>query len=309
MFTLTKEQMIKYTAQNPYERFPDGRPKVPDSILEKVKGLSAEEVGLSRSGFTNQFSPVSEGWTLNRPGQTLVGRAFTLKLAPSRPDVAEVDAADRQAKGLGRMNHQTALDMLQPGDVFVVEAFGNDFGGGIVGDNLAYYVWRTTGAGFVIDGAIRDYQGIGTFDTPSYFKAAVPPAIRNVMVAGINVPVRIGNVTVMPGDVVFGDREGIYFIPPHLVKEIVDAADITHIHDEWTRMKFDERKYRSTEIYGSPRDPALIKEYEDFLRQKLGPERYAEYQKSRSQAGAAGRGATGRGAAGRGAPGRGGPPQ
>jgi hypothetical protein len=94
-----------------------------------------------------------------------------------------------------------------------------------------------------------------------------------------------------------------------LVKEIVDAADITHIHDEWTRMKFDERKYRSTEMYGSPRDPALIKEYEDFLRQKLGPERYAEYQKSRSQAGAAGRGATGRGAAGRGAPGRGGPPQ
>jgi len=280
MFTLTKEQMIKYTAKSPYERFPDGRPKVPDSILEKVKGLSAEEVGLSRSGFTNQFT---SGWTLNRPGKKLVGRAFTLKLTPSRPDIAEVDETERKAKGLGRLSHQTALDMLQPGDVFVVEAFGDDFAGGIVGDNLAYYVWRTTGAGFVIDGAVRDLEGIATFDMAAYFKAAVPPAIRNVMVAGINVPVRIGNTTVLPGDVVLGDREGVYFIPPHLVKEIVDAAEITHLHDEWTRMKFDERKYKSSEIYGSPRDPALIKEYNDFLRKRMGEQAYEEYRKRRGQ--------------------------
>jgi regulator of RNase E activity RraA len=299
MFTLTTEQMKKYTAKNPYERFPDGRPKVPDAILEKVRGLSAEEVSVSRSGFPNQFSPVSQGWILNRPGKTLVGRAFTLKLAPSRPDIAEVDEADQKAKGLGRLSHQYALDMLQPGDVFVVEAGGSDFGGGIVGDNLAYYIWRTTDAGFVIDGAIRDLQGIATYDMPAYFKAAVPPAINNLMVAGINVPVRIGNVTVLPGDVVLGDREGVYFIPPHLVQEIVDVAEITHLHDEWTKMKFDERKYKSSEIYGSPRDPALIKEYNDFLKQKLGPERYAEYQKRRSQ------GPPG----GRGGPARSGPPQ
>ena len=117
----------------------------------------------------------------------------------------------------------------------------------------------------------------------AYFKAAVPPAIRNVMVAGINVPVRIGNTTVLPGDVVLGDREGVYFIPPHLVKEIVDAAEITHLHDEWTRMKFDERKYKSSEIYGSPRDPALIKEYNDFLRKRMGEQAYEEYRKRRGQ--------------------------
>ena len=93
------------------------------------------------------------------------------------------------------------------------------------------------------------------------------------MVTGINVPVRIGNTTVMPGDVVLGDREGVYFIPPHLVKDVVDEADITHIHDEWTRKKFDEGKYKSSDIYSSPRDPALIKEYEDYLKQKLGAAR------------------------------------
>ena len=90
---------------------------------------------------------------------------------------------------------------------------------------------------------------------------------------------RIGKATVLPGDVVFGDREGVYFIPPHLVQEIVDQAEITHIHDEWTKKKFDEGKYKSTDIYGSPRDPALIKEYEEYLKQRLGPAGYEAYKK------------------------------
>jgi hypothetical protein len=85
----------------------------------------------------------------------------------------------------------------------------------------------------------------------------------------------------MPGDVIFGDREGVYFIPPHLVNSIVDTADITHIHDEWTRKKFDEGKYKSSEIYSRPSDPALIKEYEAYLKQKLGEKGYEEYLKRR----------------------------
>ncbi len=266
--SLTRDQMIQYSAQNPYERFPDGRPKVPDAILEKVKGLSAEEVlRLAGRGYRNQFE---SGWQILHPGKKLVGRAVTLQLMPARPDVADVDEAARKAKGLGRLTHQSALDMLQPGDVFVVEAGGRADYGGIVGDNLAYYIWKTTGAGFVIDGAIRDLEGIAAFDMAGYFRAAVPPAIHDLMVTGINVPVRIGGVTVMPGDVVLGDREGVYFIPPHMVKDIVDTADMTHIHDEWTRKKFDEGKYKSSEIYSSPTDPALKQEYQDYLNKRLG---------------------------------------
>jgi len=84
----------------------------------------------------------------------------------------------------------------------------------------------------------------------------------------------------MPGDVVFGDREGVYFIPPGMVKEVVDEADVTHIHDDWTKMKFAQGKgYVSTDIYSRPHDPALIKEYEDYLKQKLGAQAYEEYQK------------------------------
>ena len=280
VFTWTPEQMVKYTAQNPFERFPDGRPKVPDAVLEKVKGLSAEEVlGIAGRGYPNQFV---DGLQVLHPGKKLVGRAVTLQLMPIRADIAEAQAAEWKAKGGARLSHQAVIDMLGPGDVLVVDVGGNIEAGGIIGDNLAYYIWKTTGAGFVIDGAIRDLEGISAFDLAGYYRGATPPAIRNVMVTGINVPVRIGNTTVLPGDVVLGDREGVYFIPPHLVKDVVDAADITHIHDEWTRMKFDEGKYTSSEIYGSPRDPALIKEYEDFLKRKLGAERYEAYLKRKS---------------------------
>ncbi len=140
----------------------------------------------------------------------------------------------------------------------------------IVGDNLFYYILKTTKAGgLVVDGSIRDLEGIRTMDMPAYFRHSHPSAIANVMLTGINIPVRIGNVTVMPGDLVMGDAEGVYFIPPHLVTAVLDQADITHIHDEWTRKKFDEGKYKSSEIYGSPRDPALRKEYEEYLKKRL----------------------------------------
>jgi 4-hydroxy-4-methyl-2-oxoglutarate aldolase len=281
IFTLGREQMLKYTAQNPYGRFPDGRPKVPDAVLEKLNAMSAEEVlGIVRRGYPNQYA---DGFKILSPGKPLIGRAMTLQLMPSRPDVSEVDQKEWSARREGRLSHQTAIDMLQKGDVFVVDAFGNLNAGGIVGDNLAYYVWKTTGAGFVIDGAIRDLQGIAAFGMGGYYRDAVPPAINNVMVTGINVPVRIGRATVLPGDVVFGDREGVYFIPPQLVKEIVDQAEITHIHDEWTKKKFDEGKYKSTDIYSTPKDPALLKEYEEYLKQKLGAAAYEEYVRRRRQ--------------------------
>jgi 4-hydroxy-4-methyl-2-oxoglutarate aldolase len=277
VFSLSREQLIQYTAQNPYERFPDGRPKVPDSVLEKVKGLSAEEVlSIASRGYPNQYV---DGLQILHPGKKLVGRAVTLQLMPIRADIDDVQKAEWRAKGGKTLSHQTAIDMLQKGDVFVVDAFGSVAVGGIIGDNLAYYIWKTTGAGFVIDGAIRDLEGITPFDMGGYFRAATPPWIHNVMVTGINIPVRIGNTTVMPGDVVMGDREGVYFIPPHLAQEIVDEAEITHLHDEWTKQKFDEGKYKSSEIYGSPSDPALLKEYEDFLKLKLGAKGYENYLK------------------------------
>src|SRR5205814_4243735 len=255
IFMLSKEQMIEYTSQNPFDRFPDGRPKVPDGLIERAKGLSAEEVWaiLPNKGFRNQYA---DGFQILHPTKRLVGRAFTVQFMPLRPDLDSVIQTKAQAAGLGRMYNQTAIDMLQPGDVLVVDLFGQGEGGTIVGDNLFYYIMKATkGAGLVVDGAVRDLDGISAMAMPAYFRRTHPSYLTNVIITGINVPVRIGKATVMPGDLVVGDSEGVYFIPPALVQEVVDNADVIHIHDEWTRMKFDEGKYKSTEIYGTPKDP------------------------------------------------------
>lgn len=281
VYQLSREQLIRYTAQNPYERFPDGRPKVPDTVLSQLRDMSSEEfLGAGARGSVH----FAGGFQLLSPGKRLIGRAVTLQLMPVRAEVADVEDAAWKEKGNAvRLSHQTAIDMLQSGDVLVVDAGGDVDAGGIVGDNLAYYIWKKTGAGFVIDGAMRDLEGVAPFGMAGYFRASVPPAIHGMMVTGINVPVRIGKVTVLPGDVVFGDREGVNFIPPHQVQGFIDTARITHIHDEWTKRKFDEGKYKSSDIYGRPHDPALIQEYEEYLKQQLGAEAYGRYKQRQAQ--------------------------
>lgn len=269
VFTFTHDQMLQYTAKNPFERFEDGRPKVPDALLEKCKDLSSEEVWAVLPGakYPNQY----EGnWRILHPAKKLVGRAVTAQFMPMRPDVMEVSEAQAKAKGGRGGANQRVLDTLQPGDVLVVDLFGKIENGTIVGDNLATYIYGATKTGFVVDGAVRDLEGIFPIDMAVYFRGVHPTPIGNVMLTGVNIPVRIGNATVMPGDVVFGDREGVYFIPPHLVKNVLDRADETHVHDEWTKMKFHTGKYKSSEIYPSPSDPALKKEYEEYKKKKLG---------------------------------------
>jgi len=263
IFTLTREQLIQLTAQNPFGRFPDGRPKVPDGLIARARGMSMEEIFavLPSQGFHNQYA---DGFHVLYPAKKMVGRAFTVQFMPARPDLAAVINAR------GRVYNQTAIDMLQPGDVLVADLFGKVNDGTIVGDNLFYYMAKTAKcAGLVVDGAIRDLDGISEIDMPAYFRNAHPSYLTNVSITGINVPIRIGNATVMPGDLVVGDSEGVYFIPPQLVQQTVDDADIVHVHDEWTRRKFDEGKYKSSDIYGSPTDPALKKEYDEYLKKRL----------------------------------------
>jgi 4-hydroxy-4-methyl-2-oxoglutarate aldolase len=269
LITFSKQQLIDYTAQNPFDRLPDGRPKVPDDLIERARDLSSEEVWavLQDKGYNNQYA---DGFQVLHLGKTMVGRAFTVQFLPVRKDVDNVaQAKAKQALGK-RLFNQTAIDMLQPGDVLVVDLFGKKVGGTIVGDNLFFYVNQAThGGGLVVDGSVRDLNGISEIDMPAYFRAVDPTPIGNVMLTGINVPIRIGNVTVMPGDLVVGDREGVYFVPPQFVQEVLDKADETHIHDEWTKKKFAEGKYKSAEIYGSPTDPKLKQEYEEYLKKRL----------------------------------------
>jgi len=268
IFTFSREQMIKYTEKNPYDRLPDGRPKVPDELLERLKELTSEEVwaALPKPDYANQFE---DGWQILHPGKKLVGRAVTAQFMPYRADVAQVAEAEGKARFGGRSPNQRVIDQLQAGDVIVVDLFGKIEDGTFVGDNLATYIQTVTGTGIVVDGGIRDLEGIFPLGMPVYYRGAHPTAIRNVMLTGYNIPIRIGKATVMPGDVVFADREGVWFIPPHLVEKVLEYAERTRIHDEWTQQKLRTGKYKSSEIYSTPTDPELKKEYEEYLKKRL----------------------------------------
>jgi 4-hydroxy-4-methyl-2-oxoglutarate aldolase len=269
LFTFSKQELIDYTASNPFERFPDGRPKVPDKLIERARGVSSEEIWsvLPGEGFPNQFA---DGFHLTHADKKLVGRVFTLQFMPVRPDVNDALNSKAAQHGISRLYNQTAIDMLQPGDVLVVDLFNKKVHGTIVGDNLYYYVSKVThNGGIIVDGALRDLDGISEIPMPAYYRSSDPSGIGEVMLSGINVPIHIGGVTVMPGDLAVGDREGVYFIPPQLVKKVLDHADEVHIHDEWTKKMFDTGKYKSSDIYGSPKDPQLKKEYADYLKKHL----------------------------------------
>jgi len=279
--TFSKQDLIDYTAQNPFDRLPDGRPKVPDDLLERARDLSSEDIWatLQQKGYNNQYA---DGFLVTHPGKTLVGRAFTVQFMPLRADVDDIAQAKAKVRGIERLMNQTAIDMLQPGDVLVVDLFGKKVNGTMVGDNLFYYIMVAThGGGLIVDGSVRDLNGISEIDMPAYFRGVDPTPIGNVMLTGINVPVRIGGTTVMPGDLVVGDREGVYFIPPQFAKEVLDRADEIHIHDEWTKKKFAEGKFKSSEIYGSPKDPKLQKEYEEYLNRRLEEIRKERAEKER----------------------------
>jgi len=269
IFRLTREQMIKYTAQSPFDRFADGRPKVDDSLLERVKGLSLEEAWgiLLSKGYKHQYA----GWDFQvlHPGKKLVGRAVTAQYLPMRPDLAEVVAADAKAEGRPKGENQKVIDLLQANDVPVIDLMGATAGHNFGGSNLHAAIYGITHTGAVVDGTIRDIEGIAGLPTQVYFRKAHPAAVTEVTVVGINIPIKVGEAVVLPGDVVLGDSEGVIFIPPHLVKEIVDAADLVHIHDDWTIEKFLTGKYKASDLYGGPGlTPELRKEYDSYVKKR-----------------------------------------
>ena len=169
MITFSNQDLLDYTSQNPFGRLPDGRPKVPDDLIERARGLSAEEIwaGLEDKKFRNQYA---DGFQVLHPGKTMAGRAFTVEFMPERSDLDSVAVAKAKARGIPRLTNQTAIDMLQPGDVLVVDLFGKKVDGTIVGDNLFYYVMKAIhGGGLVVDGSVRDLDGISEIDMPAYF--------------------------------------------------------------------------------------------------------------------------------------------
>ena len=245
-----REDLIELTHLNPFERFDDARPKVPDDLLERMKLVTTEEAWgvLRRHGYHRQF----EGnWKETHPNTIMVGRAVTAQFLPHRPDYH--DAIQQAGLREGRANiggqNSWVIETLQLHDVMVVDIFGKVKDGTVVGDNLGTAVRSRTRAGAVIDGGIRDFQGLVQLtDVNFYVRGVDPTAIADVTLAGLNIPIRIGGITVLPGDIILGTPTGIIVIPPHLVQEVVEESEAIRVRDEFGKLRLAEGTYISGEI-------------------------------------------------------------
>ena len=249
---ISKEQLIALTPAWKGERFADGRPKVPDNILKRMRSVSVEEAWavMKNAGYAYQ---VAEGWMQINPDSVLTGRAVTATFMPARPDVW--GAIDTAGKKMGKRGQNTwAVDLLIKGDVYVADQFGAHRNGPTIGDNVGNAIYAKTGNGIVYDGALRDVEGlkeIGGFTSyytsydPSYHN---PPGDLNTMIVGINQPTRIRIVTVMPGDIVLGKMGVVTFIPPHLAEKVVKTSEIVRLRDMFGHQRLREGIYTAGQI-------------------------------------------------------------
>ena len=263
----TPEQRIQFSPDWKGERFADGRPKVPDETLARLKDVTAEEAWgvLRKENFHNQF----EGnWTVVNPGPRLVGRVVTAVFMPYRPDFDNVVRANGKAEGRIGAENSWVIDILQPGDVLVVDLFGKVQDGTMIGDNLGTAIWTKSHNGLIVNGAVRDVSGIREIEGFQVFTKGVDPsALQNVMLTGVNTVIRIGNATVMPGDVAVSDPEGVTFIPAQLAAKVADETEMTHLVDEWGHAQLRAGKYTPGQIDGKWTAP-MADEFNAWLASK-----------------------------------------
>ncbi len=263
----SKEQRIEFTPDWHGERFSDGRPNLTESVLIRLKDVTADEAWdvLQNAGYRNQFEG---GWKVINPGQRLVGRVVTAVFMPLRPDVDSVIRANGKKENRIGDENSWIIDILKPGDVLVVDLFGKVRYGTIIGDNLATAIYSKSHNGLIVNGAVRDVTGIQQIaGFQVYTRGIDPSALENVMLTGINVPIRIGDVTVMPGDIAIGDPEGVTFVPPQLAEKLADETEMDHLIDEWGHAMLREGRYTPGQI-DAKWTPKMVEEFNSWLEKK-----------------------------------------
>jgi 4-hydroxy-4-methyl-2-oxoglutarate aldolase len=232
------------------ERFADGRPKVSDAILERLKKISLEEAWgeLRNKGFQNQF----EGnWTIIHPEETMTGRVVTAQYIPLRPDL------EKQVKAQGKIENRAQqggtnswpIDILTTGDVYVADGFGKIADGTLIGDNLGNSIYAKSQRGVIFYGSVRDQEGLDEIKGfNGWIKGEDPSFIQQMMLTSINAPIRVGHATVLPGDVVLAKKYGVIFIPAYLVEDLVLTSEFTELRDEFGHQRLREKKYLAGQI-------------------------------------------------------------
>ena len=246
--TISKEQLIFYTSEWKGERFEDGRPKIPDDLLERAKHIGIEEAWtvLRNEGYNNQF----EGnWKLVNDDVPVIGRAVTAMFMPSRPDI------EKNIKAQGAK------------DVYVADGFGKIKGGTLIGDNLGNSIFNKSGNGVIFDGSARDLQGLKSIPGFNAFVRDFDPSyLEEMVLMGLNTPIRIGHAIVLPGDLVLSEKEGVLFIPAHLAEKVVATSEFIALRDDFGHAMLKSGTYSTGEI-DSQWTPAIREAFLKWLAQ------------------------------------------
>ncbi len=244
----SKGELLALTPKWKGDRYPDGRPKVPDALLDRMKAVTIDEAWevLRDHGYDNQFEG---GWKILHPDQPLVGRALTVAYLPSRPDLVEhITRLGKEEGRIGRPN-SWPIDMLQKGDIYIADGFGKVIDGTLMGDNLGTAIFAKSGNGVVFHAAARDLDGLLKIKGFNAFVRDWDPSeIKGMVLSSINRPIHIGRAVVLPGDVVLAKRTGVIVIPAHLAEEVVVRAEVMHIKDEFGHQRLREGVYTPGQI-------------------------------------------------------------
>lgn len=227
----SKEQMMFYTSEWKGDRFPDGRPKIPDDLLQRALAVTVEDVWdyLRGRGYDCQYEGNWNALHIDRP---MAGRALTAQYMPARPDmVAAITAEGKKENRLGG-NNMWPINQLQLGDVYVADGFGKIVEGTLIGSNLGSGIAAHSHTGFVFDGGIRDVEENREIpNLNGFYRQSDPSAWKDMTLTSINAPIRIGRATVLPGDLVIAKADGIIFVPAHLAAAAIMNAEFTKLED------------------------------------------------------------------------------
>lgn len=232
------------------ERFPDGRPKVPDSILERLKKISIEEAWgvLRNKGFQNQYE---NGWQILNPDEPMTGRVVTAQYMPLRPDLEKYVKAQGKTEGRAQQGGTNSwpIDALVEGDVYVADSYGKIIDGTLIGDNLGNSIYAKSKRGVIFNGSVRDMEGLSEIKGfNAWVKGQDPSYIMQMSLVSINAPIRIGRAVVLPGDIVLAKNYGVIFIPAYLVEDLVITSEVTALRDEFGHLRLREGKYKPGQI-------------------------------------------------------------
>ena len=246
--TLSPDQIKALTPNWTGERSADGRPKVSDKWFQRLKAVRLEEAWgiLRNNGYHNQF----EGdWMVLNPDSAMVGRVVTAQYLPLRPDYDKIiKDKGKEEKRIGATNSWT-IDMLKEGDIYVADSYGKIVDGTLIGDNLGNAIYAKSKRGVIFYGSVRDVEGLSEINGfNAWIKGYDPSYIQQMMLGGINVPIRIGRATVLPGDVALAKKGGIVFIPAHLVEDVVLNAEFIALRDAFGHQRLREGKYTPGQI-------------------------------------------------------------